>query len=150
MENRFLTCSHNSLLIGGRSECDRLQCQGKHYPVFNVFYHKVNKHFFYCLNRNQLGQYWKCVVEDRDFLCSSRCDRCSICKEMSDVFSELEDSWFFYPKTTLANNHDGIPYQPVLWRIFTSTLNKRNEKFRIEIAKSIPDTGLVLDYGQTR
>ena len=113
MENRFLTCSHNSLLIGGRSECDRLQCQGKHYPVFNVFYHKVNKHFFYCLNRNQLGQYWKCVVEDRDFLCSSRCDRCSICKEMSDVFSELEDSWFFYPKTTLANNHDGIPYQPV-------------------------------------
>ena len=69
---------------------------------------------------------------------------------MSDVFSELQDSWFFYPKTTLTNNHDEIPYQPVLWRIFTSTLNKRNEKVRIEIAKSIPNTGLVLDYGQTR
>ena len=51
---------------------------------------------------------------------------------MSDVFSELQDSWFFYPKTTLTNNHDEIPYQPVLWRIFTSTLNKRNEKVRIE------------------
>ena len=69
---------------------------------------------------------------------------------MSDVFSELEDRWFFYPKTTLANNHDEITYQPVLWRIFTSTLNKRNKKFRIEIAKLIPNTGLVLDYGQTR
>ena len=102
MENRFLTCCHDSLLIGTRSECDRLQCQGKHDPVFNVFYHKVNNQFFYCLNRNQLGQYWKCVVEDLDFLCSSRCDQCSICKEMSDLFSELQDSWFFYPKTTLA------------------------------------------------
>ena len=46
MENRFLTCCHDSLLIGTRSECDRLQCQGKHDPVFNVFYHKVNNQFF--------------------------------------------------------------------------------------------------------
>ena len=69
---------------------------------------------------------------------------------MSDVFSELRDSCFFYPKTTFANNHDEIPYQPVLWRIFTITLNKRNEKFRIETAKSIPNTGLVLGYEQTR
>ena len=68
---------------------------------------------------------------------------------MSDVFSELQDSYFFYPKTSVANN-DEIPYQPVLWRIFTSTLNNRNKRFRIEIAKSIPNTGLVLDYGQTR
>ena len=127
-----------------------MQCQGNHNPVFNVFYHKVKNQYFYCLDRKQLGQYWKCVVEDRDYFCSSKCDRCSICKEMSDVFSQLQDSWFFYPKTTVANNHDEIPYQPVLWRIFTSTLNKRNERFRIEIAKSIPNTGLVLDYGQTR
>ena len=56
----------------------------------------------------------------------------------------------FFIQKLLANNHDEIPYQPVLWRIFTSTLNKRNEKFRIEIAKSILNTGLVLDYGQTR
>ena len=150
MENCFLTCCHDSVLIGTRSECDRLQCQGNQDPVFNVFYHKVNNEYFYCFNRNQLGQYWKCVVEDRDFFCSSRCDRCSICKEMSDVFSELQDSYFLYPKTTAANNYDEIPYQPVLWRIFTSTLNKRNERFRIDIAKLIPNTGLVLDFGETR
>ena len=88
MENCFLTCCHDSVLIGTRSECDRLQCQGNQDPVFNVFYHKVNNEYFYCFNRNQLDQYWKCVVEDRDFFCFSRCDRCSICKEMSDVFSE--------------------------------------------------------------
>ena len=64
-------------------------------------------------------------------------------------FSELQDSYFLYPKTTVANNYDEIPYQPVLWRIFTSTLNKRNERFRIDIAKLIPNTGLVLDVGQT-
>ena len=69
---------------------------------------------------------------------------------MSDIFYELQDSYFFYPKTTVANNYDETPYQPVLWRIFTSTLNKRNERFRIDIAKSIPNTGLVLDFGQTR
>ena len=67
MENCFLTCCHDSVLIGTRSECDRLQCQGNQDPVFNVFYHKVNNEYFYCFNRNQLGQYWKCVVEDRDF-----------------------------------------------------------------------------------
>ena len=29
-------------------------------------------------------------------------------------------------------------------------LIKKKEKFRIEIANSIPNTGLVFDYGQTR
>ena len=149
MEDRFLTCCYDSVVIGTRSKRDRLQCQGNHNPVFNVFHHKVNNQYFYCLNRKQLGQYWRCVVEDRDYFCSNRCDRCSICKEMTDVFSELQDSWFFYPKTTVANNFDQIPYQSVLWRVFTSILDKKkNRKFRIEIAKSIPDTGLVLDYGQ--
>ena len=69
---------------------------------------------------------------------------------MSDVFSELQDSWFFYHKTTVANNHDEILYQAVLWHIFTSILDKNKKTFRIEIAKSVPNTGLVLDYGQTR
>ena len=96
MENRFLICCHNSLLIGTRYECDRLQCQGNHDPAFNVFYHKVINRHFYCLSRNQLGQYWKCVVEDRDFFCSGRCDRCSVCKEISDVFSELQDSFSLF------------------------------------------------------
>ena len=56
---------------------------------------------------------------------------------------------FFYPKQSLANNDDPIPYQPVLWRVFNSVIDKKNKKFRIEIDKSIQHTGLVLGYGKT-
>ena len=131
MVNQFLTFCYDSVLIGTRSKRDRLQCQGNHNPVFNVFHHKVKNQYFYCLNRKQLGQYWRCVVEDRDYFCSSRCDRCSICKEMT-VFSELQGSWFFYPKTTVANNFDQIPYQSVLWCIFTSILDKKIENLGLK------------------
>ena len=68
---------------------------------------------------------------------------------MSDVFSESQDSYFFYPKTDVANNQEAIPYQPVLWRIFISVIDKNNKKFRIEIEKSVPNRGLVLNYGKT-
>ena len=80
--------------------------------VIYLFYHKVNNEYFYCVNREQLGQYWRCVVEDRDVFCRDRCDKCNICKEMS-VFSELQDSYFFYPRTDYANNQEDIPYQPI-------------------------------------
>ena len=133
MENRFLLCCHDSLLVGTRSECDRFSCQeGNHSPVFNLYFHKGNNEYFYCINREQLGQYWKCVVEDRDSFCPSRCDQCNICKEMSDVFTELQDTY--------------LPYQPVLWRVFNSVINKNNKNFRIEITKSIPPSGSVLNY----
>ena len=101
MTNRFEICCHDSLLIAIRSECDRLTCKGKF--TCNLFYHKVNNEYFYCVNREQLGQYWRCVVEDRDVFCPDRCDKCNICKEMS-VFSELQDSYFFYPRADYANN----------------------------------------------
>ena len=68
---------------------------------------------------------------------------------MSDVFTELQESYFFYPKTSVANNQEEIPYQPVLWRIFTSVIDKNNKKFRIEIGKPIRQRGLVLNYGKT-
>ena len=149
MENRFLICFHDSLLISTRSECDRFCCkEGKHLPVFNLYYHKNNNEYFYCLNRDQLGQYWQFVVEDRDSFCPSRCDQCNICKEMSDIFTELQNNYFFYAKTSVANNLEEIPYQPVLWRVFTSAIDK-NKKIRIEIGKSIPHCGLVLNYGKT-
>ena len=45
MENRFEICCHDSVLIGTRSECDRLSCEGKH-AEFNLFYHKVNNEYF--------------------------------------------------------------------------------------------------------
>ena len=150
MENSFLICCHYSLLIGTRSECDRFSCQeGKHLPVFNLYYHKNNNEYFHCLNRDQLGKYWKCVVEDWDSFSPSRCDQCNICKEMSDIFTEWQDSYFFYPKTSVANNQEKIPYRPVLWRVFNSVINKNNNRFRIEIRKSIPHRGLVLNYGKT-
>ena len=68
---------------------------------------------------------------------------------MSDVFTELQDSYFFNPKTNLANKQDELPYEPVLWRIFNSVKNKNNKNFRIEIAKLIPHSALVLNYGKT-
>ena len=46
MKNRFLTCCHDSLLIGTRSECDRLSCQGNYLPVFHLHYHKNNNEYF--------------------------------------------------------------------------------------------------------
>ena len=149
MENRFLACCFDSALIGTRSECDRLSCE--HSPEFDVYYHKVNNEYFYCLNRKQLGQYWQCVIKDRDTFCPDRCEKFTICKEMTDVFTELQDSFFFCPKQSLANNDDPIPYQPVLWRAFHRVIDKKKKKkFRIEIGKSSPHTGLVLDYGKTR
>ena len=150
MENRFLLCCHDSLLIGIRPECDRFTCkEGKHSPVFILYFHKANNEYFYCIKREQLGQYWRCVVEDRDRYCPTRCDKCNICKEMSDVFTELQDSYFFNPKTNLANKQDELPYEPVLWHIFNSVKNKNNKNFRIEIAKLIPHSALVLNYGKT-
>ena len=101
------------------------------------------------MNQKQLGQYWQCVIKDRDTFCLDRCEKCSICKEMTYVFTELQDNFFFYPKQSLANNDDPVPYQPVLWRVFNSAIDKKNKKLRIEIDKSIPHIGLVLDYGKT-
>ena len=151
MENLFLTCCFDSVLIGTRSECDRLSCEhGKHSPEFEVYYHKVNNQYFYCLNWKQLGQYWQCVIKYRDTFCPDRCEKCSICKEMTDMFVELQDSCFFYPKTCPANNQENIPYQPVLWRVYNKIINKNSNKFYIEIAKSSPHHDLFLNYGQTR
>ena len=56
MENRFEICCHDSVLIGIRSECDRLSCEGKH-TEFNLFYHKVNNEYFHFVNRQRLGEY---------------------------------------------------------------------------------------------
>ena len=73
------------------------------------------------------------------FFCPDRCDKCDICKEMSDVFTELQDSYFFYSRTDSTNNSEEIPYQPLLWRIFTSVIDKNNQRFRIGMGKSIPN-----------
>ena len=108
-------------MIGTRSECDRLSCE-RNQTVFNLLYHKNNNEYFYCVNRQKLGEYWRCVIEDRDP---------------------------FYPNKDHANNQEDITYQSILLKPFTSIINKNNKKFRIEIGKSIPNQSLVLNYGKT-
>ena len=46
---------------------------------------------------------------------------------MTNVFTELQDSFFFYPKQSLANNVDLVPYQPVLC-VFNSVIDKKKKK----------------------
>ena len=147
MENRFTKCCFDFDVVGFHSVCDMQGCKGNHHPAFTVYYQKVNDEYCYCLNRKQLGQYWRCVVDNTNFLCPSRCERCKACKEMSHVFSELQDSYFFHPRTDLPNCFVDKPYQPVMWSVFNRPSSKK--EFRIEIAKSIPHIGLVRDYGQT-
>ena len=74
------------------------------------------------------------------------CERCKTCKEMSNVFEELHNSYFFLPNTKVANNDEQKPYQPVMWRVFNRPSNKKS--FRIEIAKSIAHIGFIADNGQ--
>ena len=99
------------------------------------------------MDRNQLGQYWQWVVQDRDTF-PDCCDRCAICKEMNYVFVELQDA-YLSPKTTPANDEESKPYQPVLWRVFTNIIDKNRKQFYIQIAKSIPSYNIVLTYGKT-
>ena len=50
MENRFTKCCYDFLLVGTRSECDRLSCMENHNPVFNLYYQRANNRYCYCLN----------------------------------------------------------------------------------------------------
>ena len=78
-----------------------------------MYYHKNNNETCYCLNRNQLCQYWQCVVKDRGTFCPGHCDSYPICKE-TNAFVELQVAYIFCPNTTQANNQESKPYQPVL------------------------------------
>ena len=105
-----------------------------------VYFHKVNNKSCYCFNRKQLRHYWFCIKQDREKLCLKSCSRCEICKEISHIFSELTDAYFFTPKKSTDEND--IPFQPVLWRVFSA-----NEVY-IEIAKSKKSIGIITDYGE--
>ena len=62
---------------------------------------------------------------------------------MNDVFVQLQDAYFFQPNYNLS---DDKTYQPVMQRVFNSTIDRNTKKFRVEIAKPISHGGLVLDY----
>ena len=55
MENK---CYHSYDIIRSTTQCDRLNCEVNHNPAFDIFFHKVNNEYCYCLDRQQLGQYW--------------------------------------------------------------------------------------------
>ena len=74
MENRFTKCCFDFEVVGCHSECNRSKCKRNHDPAFAVFYQRANNEYCYCLNCKQLGQYWRCIVEDANYLCSSRCE----------------------------------------------------------------------------
>ena len=88
MENRFSNCCFNFELVGQHSE-------------FSVYREKSLGLHCYCLNCHELGQYWRCIIEDCNFLCKSQCGRCSICSEMSHIFTKLQDVYFFSAKRNL-------------------------------------------------
>lgn len=112
MSNSFETCCYDYELVRKTSQCDRINCLGNHNPEFSVYFHKANNESCYCLNLEQLGQYWHFIVKDRDTFCPSSCGLCQICKEISHVFSELKDAYFFTPRTYIFNDND-MPYEPV-------------------------------------
>ena len=140
MENRFTKCCFDSEVVGFHFECDRLNCRGNR--AFTLY--RQNNLYFYCLNRKQLGQYYRCIVEDCQWLCPGECKRCNVCKEMSEVFSDLQRAYFFQP-----NVSGDKPLQPVMWLIFNRNIDKNNRQFKTEIAKSIPHIGIVTNYGHT-
>ena len=146
MKNRFEKCCFDYDVIRSTTQCDRLICEEKLNPAFTAYYHKNNNEFCYCLNREQLGHCLRYIIDDNALLCPTNREKCTVCKETSHIFTELQDSWFFYPNTEVRTISKSKPYQPVKWRIFTAA-NKKG--FRIQIAKSIPHIGLVVGDGQT-
>ena len=96
------------------------------------------------LNCRQLGQYWHCIINDRDYFCPSSCEQCKICKEVSHIFSELQDAYFFNPNTHI-HSFENLPYKPVAWHIFSAT-NKK--PLSIQIVKSKLSLGTITDDGE--
>ena len=134
MSYYFQKCCFDADVIGKPTECDRLNCEGKH-TEFTLFFHKVNNTSFYCLSRKQLEEYWKCIVKDQEVFCPEKCNKFDVCEFLSIAYGELKDSWFFIP-------NKGLPYQPILWQISTED-QKNNSVFRTEIVKTVKVTGRV-------
>ena len=143
MKNCFTKCCFDYEVVGFHSECDIQGCKGNYDPAFTVYYQKVNDEYCYCLNRKQLGQYWRCVVENTNFLCPSRCERCKACKEMPHVFSKLQDSYIFFIQELSIQILLNISLINRCYGVFLI-----DQVIRNNLSESIPNIGLVQDYGQ--
>ena len=63
-----------------------------------------------------------------------------ICKEVSHIFFELQDGYFF-PRNKSV---DGLmPQQPILWRVFSKKSSR--DKIYIQIAKTKPSLTIIED-----
>ena len=117
MENRFEKCCFDYDLVRVTTQCDRLNCEVIHDRHLNFFFQKNNDEYCYCLDCNQLNQYWRGVTQNMKLLCPKDCGNCFACKEFSLIYIELQESYFFRANVS--------PYKPVKWRIFTAT-NEKN------------------------
>ena len=106
--------------------------------IQNLLYFFIkNNQYFYCLNRKQLEEYWGCIVKDQEVFCPEKCNNCVVCKFLTKAYNELKSAYFFSARKD-------IPYQPILWRIFTDVTDKNGKIiFRIEIGKTVKVFNLV-------
>lgn len=78
-------------IVHSSFEYDRLTCDSKHDPVFKILFNKSTNEYCYCLNREQLEQYWDCVSKNWEAICLKKCNifdifnKCVLCQEITDI-----------------------------------------------------------------
>ena len=109
MENKFESLNYDLVCVA--TECDRLNCEVNHDPPFETFFQKSTNKFCYCLDGNQLNQYWNCFIQNTKLLCPRDCGNCNACKKCSLVYTELKDNYFLC--ANVSSSGCMKPYQPV-------------------------------------
>ena len=83
-----------------------------------------------------------CVVKVQEVFCPEKYNNCVVCKFLTKCYDELKSAYFLSARIDM-------PYQSVLWQIFTDVINKNNKTiFGIEIGKTVKAFNLVYD-GET-
>ena len=117
MENRFEKCCDYDI-VRVTTQCDRLNCEIIHDPPFEFFFQKSNDEYCYCLDRNQLNQYWCCVFQNMKLLCPRDCGNCFACEEFSLIYTELQESYFF--RANFSSFGHMKPYQPEMAYLYSN------------------------------
>ena len=80
--------------------------------------------------------------KDQEVFCPEKCNNCIVCKFLTKAYNELKSAYF-------CSAREDMPYQPILWKIFTNVIDKTNKIiFRIEIGKTVKAFNLVYN-GET-
>ena len=127
----FMECCFEHQKTHIIEECDLMGCEGKHFQEYFIEKKDDRKRLarFYCLDRKQLGEYWRCAQIETETFCSEHCNNCKICFYFLKNFQELQESYFFSPRKDMD-------YQPIAWRVFFKQ-PKYYIDFRLEIAKTV-------------